>query len=354
MLELFLQWYRRRFADPQAVALFTLLVSGFVIIFFFSSILAPLLVAIALAYLLEWPTNILQRAGLSRAVAVSIILTLFAGISAMVILIIAPTAWQQGINLIADLPNMVNRFNEFAQKLPEQYPALVDVGIIDMMADNLRSRMSGIADSVVKASVASLIGIFSLAVYLVLVPLMTFFLLKDKERISRSFLKLLPKNRLLVGKVWVEMNEQITNYLRGKVTEMVIVGVATYLCFAYFDLRYAVLLSVLVGVAVLIPYIGAVAATIPVVIVALFQYGIGSEFWYLMLVYLIIQGLDSNVVVPLLFSEAVNLHPLVIILSVVVFGGLWGFWGVFFAIPLATLIKAVIHVWPEEPVEEAK
>lgn len=156
---------------------------------------------------------------------------------------------------------------------------------------------------------------------------MTFFLLKDKERISRSFLKLLPKNRLLVGKVWVEMNEQITNYLRGKVTEMVIVGVATYLCFAYFDLRYAVLLSVLVGVAVLIPYIGAVAATIPVVIVALFQYGIGSEFWYLMLVYLVIQGLDSNVVVPLLFSEAVNLHPLVIILSVVVFGGLWGFWG---------------------------
>ena len=107
----------------------------------------------------------------------------------------------------------------------------------------------------------------------------------------------------------------------------------------------------LVGVAVLIPYIGAVAATIPVVIVALFQFGIGSEFWYLMLVYLVIQGLDSNVVVPLLFSEAVNLHPLVIILSVVIFGGLWGFWGVFFAIPLATLIKAVIHVWPEEPTE---
>ncbi|MCQ8205864.1 AI-2E family transporter, partial [Vibrio parahaemolyticus] len=62
-----------------------------------------------------------------------------------------------------------------------------------------------------------------------LVPLMTYFLLKDKELISRSFLKLLPKNRLLVGKVWVEMNAQITNYLRCKVTEMVIVGVATYL-----------------------------------------------------------------------------------------------------------------------------
>lgn len=83
--------------------------------------------------------------------------------------------------------------------------------------------------------------------------------------------------------------------------------------------------------------------TIPVVGVALFQFGAGTEFWSLFAVYLIIQGLDGNLLVPVLFSEAVNLHPLVIILSVVIFGGLWGFWGVFFAIPLATLIKAVVH-----------
>ncbi|SQI37043.1 Domain of uncharacterised function DUF20 [Leminorella richardii] len=68
--------------------------------------------------------------------------------------------------------------------------------------------------------------------------------------------------------------------------------------------------------------------------------------------YLVVQGLDSNLLVPLLFSEAVNLHPLVIILSVIIFGGLWGFWGVFFAIPLATLVKAVIHVWPDDLIAE--
>ncbi len=97
------------------------------------------------------------------------------------------------------------------------------------------------------------------------------------------------------------------------------------------------------GFSVLIPYIGAFVVTIPVVGVALFQFGAGTEFWSLFAVYLIIQGLDGNLLVPVLFSEAVNLHPLVIILSVVIFGGLWGFWGVFFAIPLATLIKAVVH-----------
>ncbi len=351
MLDMLLQWYRRRFADPQAIALFTSLIIGFGIIFFFSDILAPLLVAIVLAYLLEWPTHLLEKLGCSRLLAVCIILTLFSGISAMVFFIIVPTAWQQGINLASDLPTMVNDFNEYAKSFPERYPMLMDAGIIDMMADNLRSKLSAAGESVVKLSVASLIGIFTLSIYLVLVPLIMFFLLKDKKRIFKGVQKVLPRNRTLVSQVWLEMNQQISNYLRGKVIEMVIVGVCTYAVFAFMGLRYSVLLSVLVGFSVLIPYIGAVAVTIPVILVALFQWGLGGDFWTLIIAYLIVQGLDGNLLVPVLFSEAVNLHPLIIIMSVIIFGGLWGFWGVFFAIPLATLIKAVIHAWPEDLVE---
>ncbi|WP_032114897.1 AI-2E family transporter [Candidatus Arsenophonus nilaparvatae] len=348
MLEMFLQWYRRRFSDPQVVALFISLIIGFCIIFFFHDILAPLLVAIVLAYLLEWPTQQLGKLGLSRLMAASIVLTIFMGISAMVFLIIVPIVWQQGMNLLFDLPSMVNSFNEYAKALPERYPALVDAGIIDMIADNLRGRLSTLGESVVKYSVASLIGIITIAIYLVLVPLMVFFLLKDKTKIIRGLQRILPRDRLLVGQVWQEMNQQITNYIRGKVIEMVIVGICTYIAFVFLGLRYSLFLSVLVGISVLIPYIGAVVVTIPVVLVALFQWGIGPDFWTLLIAYLIVQGLDGNLLVPILFSEAVNLHPLVIILSVVVFGGLWGFWGVFFAIPLATLIKAVMHVWPED------
>jgi putative permease len=106
------------------------------------------------------------------------------------------------------------------------------------------------------------------------------------------------------------------------------------------------LLAVLVGLSVIIPFIGAAAVTVPVVMIAYFQWGWSSEFAYLLLAYGIIQALDGNVLVPLLFSEAVNLHPIAIILSVLVFGGIWGLWGVFFAIPLATLVKAVLDAWP--------
>ncbi|MCK8538893.1 AI-2E family transporter [Yersinia ruckeri] len=348
MLEMLLQWYRRRFTDPQVIALLVILLAGFCILYFFSGILAPLLVAIVLAYLLEWPTTRLQRMGCSRLWAASIVLILFGGIALLLILVVAPTAWQQGINLVADMPKMLNQFNAYAQTLPSRYPALVDAGIVDMMAENMRGKLSSMGDSVVKFSLASIVGLLTLAIYLILVPLMLFFLLKDKDQMLNAVRRVLPRNRGLAGQVWKEMNQQITNYIRGKVMEMVIVGIVTYLVFFILDMRYALLLSVLVGFSVLIPYIGAVIVTIPVVLVALFQWGIGADFWTLIVAYLVVQALDGNLLVPILFSEAVNLHPLVIILSVIIFGGMWDFWGVFFAIPLATLVKAVIHAWPEE------
>ena len=76
------------------------------------------------------------------------------------------------------------------------------------------------------------------------------------------------------------------------------------------------------------------------------------DFGQVVIAYAVIQALDGNVLVPLLFSEVVNLHPVVIILAILLFGGLWGFWGIFFAIPLATLFKAVLNAWPRKPRDE--
>jgi putative permease len=108
------------------------------------------------------------------------------------------------------------------------------------------------------------------------------------------------------------------------------------------------LLGLLVGLSVLVPYIGATVATFPVALIAFYQWGWGSEFMYVIISYAIIQLLDGNLLVPLLLSEVVNLHPVAIIVAVLVFGGLWGFWGVFFAIPLATLVQAVLRAWTHQ------
>ena len=140
MLEMLMQWYRRRFSDPEAIALLVILVAGFGIIFFFSGLLAPLLVAIVLAYLLEWPTVRLQSIGCSRPWATSIVLILFVGILLLMAFVVLPIAWQQGIYLIRDMPGMLNKLSDFAATLPRRYPALMDAGIIDAMAENMRIR----------------------------------------------------------------------------------------------------------------------------------------------------------------------------------------------------------------------
>jgi putative permease len=142
------------------------------------------------------------------------------------------------------------------------------------------------------------------------------------------------------------MNVQMSGYIRGKVVEIIVVGVVTYLCFKLFGLDYAVLLAFLVGLSVIVPYVGFVAVTFPVLIIAYLQFGWTTEFFYLVAGYMIIQAVDGFVIVPLLFSEAVNLHPIAIITAILVFGSWWGLWGVFFAIPLATLVKAVLTSWP--------
>ncbi len=202
MLEMFAQWYRRRFSDPEAIALLGILVAGFCILFFLHGLLAPLLVAIVLAYLLEWPTSRLQRIGCSRGLAATLVLVLFIGIVLVMAFVVVPVAWQQGINLIRDIPGMLNKLSDFAATLPKRFPALMDAGIIDAIAENMRTRIITLGDSVVKYSLASLVGLLTLAIYLILVPLMVFFLVKDqKSQLLSAVRRVLPRNRGLAGQV---------------------------------------------------------------------------------------------------------------------------------------------------------
>lgn len=352
MFEMVSRWYKRRFSDPHAVSLVAILFFGFITIYFFGHLIAPLLVAIVLAYLLEWPVVQLCRWKIPRTFAVILVIVAFIGVMLFAVFGLVPTIWQQIVNLINDIPNMYTGLQKFIATLPDRYPELASLEIVEPIMNNAKNKALSMGESVVKGSLASLVSIATLAVYLILVPLLVFFLLKDKQEMLRIVRSVLPRNRKLATEVWHEMNQQISNYIRGKVLEILIVGGVSYVTFAVLELRYSVLLAVAVGFSVLIPYIGAAVVTVPVAIVALFQWGVTPEFYYLLIAYGIIQALDGNVLVPVLFSEAVNLHPVAIIVAVLVFGGLWGFWGVFFAIPLATLVKAVWKALPsidEEP-----
>ncbi|MCY1416226.1 sporulation integral membrane protein YtvI [compost metagenome] len=349
MFKVLRDWMQRYFSDEEAVVLAVLLFLAFTAVLTLGGMLAPVLAGMVLAFLMQGLVNALERLRVPTPYAVALVFMLFMGALAVFLLVLVPLLWHQLITLFNELPGMLGKWQSLLLLLPERYPHLVSDEQVLQAIEVMRGEIGKFGQWALTFSLSSLPLLVNIMIYLVLVPILVFFFLKDRKRFYHWFRRYLPRERRLMKQVWAEMNRQISNYIRGKVIEIFITGVATYIAFALLGLNYAALLALLVGLSVVVPYIGAVVVTVPVALIGLFQWGWGDQFIYLMAVHAIIQALDGNVLVPLLFSEAVNLHPVAIICAVLLFGGLWGFWGVFFAIPLATLVKAVLDAWPQHP-----
>ena len=346
-MELLRDWFKRSFSDPQVVILGVVLLVFFAVIVGLGAWLAPMFASIVIAYLLEAMVSRLKKLGMPRLLAVIIVFLLFLTALFFLLFGLVPIVSRQLSQLVQQFPSYIAQGQVLLKQLPESYPDLISAEQVELIIAQLGQEMATLGQQLLGWSLASVASVIGLVVYLVLVPVLVFFLLKDKELIVGWITDRMPKDRSLVNRVWVESELQIANYVRGKTVEIVIVGAVTYVTFMVLGLDYAALLATLVGFSVLVPYIGAAVATIPIALVAFFQFGWGWDFGQVMIAYAIIQALDGNLLVPLLFSEVVNLHPVAIILAILVFGGLWGFWGIFFAIPLATFVKAVVNAWPK-------
>lgn len=342
-------WFNRHFSDPQVVILALVLLIGLGIALFAGRLLAPLIASVILAYLLEGMVRVLVRHGARRSIAVVLVFCLFLSLFVATMLLLIPLLAGQVGQLARELPAIASQLQDLALHLPDRYPLIFSDQQVFELLGSIRNNITAFGQHIVVLSLTSAVHFITFLVYLVLVPLLVFFMLKDKERIVAWFLVFLPSERSLVNNVWADVEAGIGSYVRGKFIEILIVWCVTYVVFALLGLPYAMLLSLLVGLSVIVPYVGAAVVTVPVAVVAYFEFGLAPYFWYVLAAYSVIQFLDGNVLVPLLFSEVVNLHPVAIISAVLVFGGIWGLWGVFFAIPLATLIAAVLRAWPTPP-----
>lgn len=339
-------WIQRYFANEEAVLLSLLMLASLVVVFTLSDVLAPFLAALVFAFLLQGAVTRLKRWHLPHTVAVMLVFICFVGAFLLAVIFLMPIVIEQSANLLAEMPRMLRKWQAAVLLLPEQYPQFISEQRLAELMQYVTSESTRVAEAALSFSLNKFANLIGILVYLILVPLLVFFMLKDKDQLGRSLSELLPRKRPVMNQVWLEMNIQMANYVRGKAIEILIVGASTYVSFKLLGVNYAALLGLLVGLSVVIPYIGAAVVTIPVLLIGYFQWGSSTEFLWLFIVYMTIQVLDGNVLVPLLFSEAVNLHPIAIILAVLLFGGIWGVWGLFFAIPLATLIKALYNAWP--------
>lgn len=347
-MNIFRIWFTRLFSNAQLVSLILILVGGVLAILLVGHLLTPVLAAVVLAYLLEAPVDWLHRLRVPRTLGAALVSIVLLLIVVYISLLLLPMLTRQAGQILQQLPELIEKSQAWISSLPERYPSLIGPEQMNALTSSLSFDPSALRKTVLSQSLVVGVSLLYLGVYLVLVPLMVFFMLRDKVQILAWLARFAPHESALLRHVWSDVNVQLGNYIRGKAMEIVIVWVVAYVVFKILGLDYAMLLSALVGFSVLIPYVGAFGMTIPVMLVAYSQWGFAPLTLWTLIAYTILQMLDGNALVPILFSGAVNLHPVAIIAAVLFFGGIWGLWGVFFAIPLATVIKSVIDAWPRQ------
>ncbi len=340
------KFFDRFFSNEESVYFAILLIISFFFIIFFGNVLLPVIISLVIAFLLNGLMISLISLNLSKRISFFITLIIFFSFYLSLFMAL-PSLGSQINNLLQNLPTIVASFQETLSNMSDYFSE----EDIELIFSNLSSQISNLLSSALGQLAGTVSLMFNAILYAIMIPLMVFFFLKDKEELLSLAASVLPKENDFMKTVFNEMNGQLFNYVTGKFIEMFIVASASYIVFASLGLPYAVLISILVGLSVIIPIFGAILVTIPVALIGLYEWGLTSNFYWLIGLYLIIQMLDGNVLVPILFSNRNNLHPVIIIIAVLFFGGIWGFWGLFFAIPLATFIKAIINSWPE-PVKE--
>jgi putative permease len=346
LLQSISSWMGRTFADPGASSLFFTIVIALLMVEFFGQILTPILVSVAIAYMLSGLIEMLTRRGCPQLLAFGLMYSIFLALIIGMIAVLLPMLIKQLTNMINELPNAILKFKAWLDALSHAYPKLVGPSLVTNISASMQSQLGNAGKTILSFSVSSLGGLITVGLYVLLVPLMVFFFLKDKKQLLGTLSEVLPKNRSVLMAVSAEVNYKIGQYIRGRVIEIVIISLVSMITFLCFGQQYAVLLGVIVGLSVIIPYVGAVIAAVPVIMMSLVQWGFSWEFAAVNIAFWVIIGLDANILVPLLFAGVLDLSPSAIILSVLFFGDIWGFWGVFLSIPLASVVKAIWTAWP--------
>jgi putative permease len=354
MLELLKRWYQRTFADPEVSVL--VLFIAFVVIDFIllGAILKPVVVSIVLAYLLDRIVTHLDRLRIPHSLSVLIVFFLFVTSGILAIVLLLPLLWNQVTAFFRELPTMFAKGQLLFQHFSQAYPDIISSNQVQQWFNSLNDSIGSIGQLVLSFSLNSIANAINIIVYMVLVPFLIFFLLMDKRHLIAWAMRYAPKQRGLVSRVWADINLQFAHFIQGRAIQVILGIVVHYAVYVYFGINYPMLLAVLAGASVVIPYVGGIIAAVPILLVGIIQWSLSPILLYFALANMVLSILISYVLEPLLFAGTLSLHPIAIIISTLFFGSLFGIWGVFFAMPLASVVKAILNAWPAPTAESPK
>ena len=230
-MKLITAWFNRNFSDPQVIILGLALGILLAVVLLFGRMLAPVVAAIVIAYLLDGLIAPLQYRGIPRIIAVLIVYLAFLFFVILILFGLLPLISKQATQLVQQIPIMLTEGQAVLQLLPQLYPEIISVDQLAEIMAAVRMELTTWGQRALSISVASVLGLITVLIYLVLLPVLVLFLLKDKSLIVGWLQRFLPTNHQLTAEVWSEVDRQMGNYVRGKFWEIIIVSAASYLVF---------------------------------------------------------------------------------------------------------------------------
>ncbi len=306
-------------------------------------VILPFIVGLAIAYFLDPVADRLERLGLGRLWA-TVIISIFAlTIVIIAVLIVVPVLVQQTGDLINRAPALFEQLRAF---LAEQFPSFMDeTSPLRQSLASIGTTIQSRGGEVLTQLVSSAMGVVSFLVFIVVVPVVAFYMLMDWDRMVARIDALLPRDhRPTIRRLASEIDQTLASFVRGQGTVCLILGTFYAGALMLVGLEFGLVVGALAGLLTFIPYLGALIGGALAIGLALFQFW--GEWWWIVAVAAIFQFgqlVEGNVLTPNLVGSSIGLHPVWLIFALSAFGSVFGFVGLLVAVPVAAMIGVLVR-----------
>ena len=337
--------------NNRVIKIFAILIIIFLLIYiinkysFLSESIYAIFVAIIFSYLLNPIVNYIENKGISRFLSVMLIYLVLIVTIFLLIFVFGPKITKEFKNLASILPKYLDRVFRFFDSIYNKYIKNIDNippqldGVKGIYKDNI-SKVENIFTKWISKFTEKTIDIFSKIFTIVLIPILSFYFLNDKEYFKKKVYFCIPKNYrnhvLILSK---DINNVISQFIKGRVLVAMFVGITTTISLIVLRIDFALIIGLMAGIADIIPYFGPVIGIIPAVFFALLKSPIRA-LW-VVIIFTVIQQIESNIITPKVVGESVGIHPVTVILSLIIGGGFFGVTGMILAIPTVGVLKVL-------------
>ncbi len=299
-----------------------------------------LLISFIFAYLLDPVVELLEKIKVKRVIGIIIVLIIMLLIFYLLSVGIVPVLVTQVNKLNNNLPEYTGQIKELVEyaRMKVVSLKLENSDIVNGLISKLEFFITLVTNTIIKL----LLFLLSSIPFLILIPVIVFYMLKDKELLYEKFLKLF-KSRKKGIQVMDKINESVMGYVKGTLLDCAFVGLILIIGFYFFKLKYALIAGSIAGLFVIIPYIGPVIGVIPAVLIAVIQFGNVQKIIFLLLFIGIVQLINGYVIQPKVIGDEVHFHPITVLFIVIIGTTFLGGIGLFISIPAAIILRESIN-----------